>query len=301
MKEKKATLITILVLLGIFGSITLFGTLVTLKNKIDSSNLNHEFKFENKLYFYDDNDELLGVYECQTDNCGYINTTIDDSNYGIDYYKDGTLNELEYYSNECAYIQDGDKMFQYSFTSEKPLIEFNAIKTYNTELKNKIIFFKKGSKWGALSLKSDMVITYDYDFLGLKNDVEDGVLNTDHYIALKDDNWYILDSSFTVENSGISKAIKTYTDEYIICVDNSIYDYSGNELASSDRFVNTYVVSNYIVGITNTNIAIVYKNPQGEALGYTNLEGMSNFDVKYNNNAIEFYENNTLKQSIALN
>ena len=146
-----------------------------------------------------------------------------------------------------------------------------------------------------------MIVNYGYTFIGLKNNIEDGVLNTDNYIVLKDSNWYILNNSFELDNSPINKTIKTYNDTYIICLDNSIYDYSGNVVIASDRFKNVFTVSNYIVGITNANMAIVYLNPLNEALGFINLEEYSNLNIKFNNNKVEFYDSGVLKQTIALN
>ena len=300
MKENRATLITILVLLGIFGSITLFGTLVKLKNRVSSSNPNHEFYFNNELYFYDENDELLGTYACSTDNCGYIKTIIDDNKYGIDYYKDGTMDELKVYNDEYAYIQDGDKVLQYSFASEKVTQEFSAFKNYNTEIEKGIVFFQKDNKWGVFSLTNDMVLNYGYSYIGLKNNVEEGILKADSYIAAKDNNWYILNEAFEAESVPLSKEIKTYSKDYIICSDRTIYDYNGNEVMSSDYFKDIQLVNNYIIGITNTNIAIVYLKPNEEAIGYANLGDYSNLKIEVSDNAMNFYDNTTLIQSVAL-
>ena len=204
-------------------------------------------------------------------------------------------------NEDYVYFQDGEKIMQYSFASEKVIMEFDAWKNYYTNLKNDLVFFKRDNKWGVFSLKEGMIVNYGYTFIGLKNNIEDGVLNTDNYIVLKDSNWYILNNSFELDNSPINKTIKTYNDTYIICLDNSIYDYSGNVVIASDRFKNVFTVSNYIVGITNANMAIVYLNPLNEALGFINLEEYSNLNIKFNNNKVEFYDSGVLKQTIALN
>ena len=203
-------------------------------------------------------------------------------------------------NSEYAYIQDGEKIIQYSFAAEKNVLELSAFKNYKTNIDNDIVFFKKGDKWGVFSLKDDMIINYGYSFIGLKKDIDSGILKANRYIALKDNQWFILDNKFEALSSPLTKTIKTYTDEYIICTDNTIYDFTGIEVVGVDRFKDIRTIDNYIVGITNANIAIVYINPQTEAVGFTNLGEYTNLDIKFNNNMMEFYNNDILLQSIAL-
>ena len=77
MKDKK-TLITIIILLVVFLPLGLVGTIKhfsTSKTNVDvNSNPNKEFIYNNKLYFYYEN-ELLATYECSTCNNSVMDVT----------------------------------------------------------------------------------------------------------------------------------------------------------------------------------------------------------------------------------
>ena len=77
MKDKK-TLITIIVLLVIILPMGIYGTIKnfnTGKTETKDDNPNKEFIYNNKLYFYYEN-ELLATYECST--CNNASNEIDD-------------------------------------------------------------------------------------------------------------------------------------------------------------------------------------------------------------------------------
>ena len=303
MKKHTPTLVVIIILLAIFLPISVFATILHYKNpsEVKDTNVKHEFKYDNKLYYYGDNDELYGTYECKTDECGAIKTIIDDDKYAIDYYKDGELKELNYYDKDFAFLQD-DKINIYNYSLERVIATFDSFKNYNTKLKDDIVIAKKDDKWGVLSLKGKEVkIPYEYDFLGLINNIEDDELITTNFVGLKDNNWYIVSIDNNIKSAGLSSEIKTFTDKYIIVKDNTIYDYQGNVITPNVSFKSVYALNNYIIGITDNNTVMVYQDLSDNFLGYANIGDYFKLSFKLDNNKIIIYDNNEEKQSIELN
>ena len=90
-KIKKGSLITIIVLLVIFVPLAVIGTISHFANEEettsnDNTNPNQEFYYNNALWFYGPNKELLSTYACTTTNCGYALNNLEDSKYGLEFF-----------------------------------------------------------------------------------------------------------------------------------------------------------------------------------------------------------------------
>ena len=84
-KYKKGALIITLILLIISLPLTIIAIIYKLNGSAE--NPNKEFYYDNHLYFYNSNGELITKYECMFKNCGYAIQTNLDNEYNISYYK----------------------------------------------------------------------------------------------------------------------------------------------------------------------------------------------------------------------
>ena len=112
----KKTLVVIIVLLVIFVPLAVIGTYRHINNQDDNvvidDNPNHEFIYNNKVYFYYNN-ELINTYPCN--NCSNVVTTINDTEYHTNYYKYGTEEIEPIISSVQAIFTEGDKIIIYDY------------------------------------------------------------------------------------------------------------------------------------------------------------------------------------------
>ncbi len=305
MQAKKSTLYTIIVLLVITLPLAIYGTVIHLKNKpsaTDRENPNHEFHYKDKLYFYNENNELLSKYECNSGLCGYPETIIDDDEYGINYYSEGEEKEFIYNNGNYTFIVDNQNIMLFDKKLGSVLVNYSKIKNYHTALADDLVIIKQGAKWGVLDLKSlKNILPYDYEFVGLPNKLIDGKLQTDHFIVLEKTWWYIFDKEGKALNAGISHPIKDFNDQYIITSENKIYDYESTEITPSMAFKEAYIVDNYIVLITNNNMILVYEDLNNPMLGHGTIGTYTKLSFALKDNQLEVYTDGTIGTTIDLN
>lgn len=300
MKASKSTFITIIVLLVIFLPPAVYGTYINITENKDS-NTNGEFYVDGKLHFYDENGSLLSIYKCGTNECGYPTTIIDDDKYSINYYKDGQDSLIKYQNKLFALIKDGNNNHIYSMTLDKPLISYDSLKNYNTTLKNNLLIVSQNNKWGVISLDTmQRIIDLKYDFIGLKNDIKDNVLNTDKFIVLENDSWFLIDSSGNEISAKLKQEISDYNNSFIITKDNKIYDYHGVSYLENIVTKNNYIVEDYLIVITDSNIMYVYKDNINKNIGTLLLNEYNNLSFEIANNELQIYLDGNLSETLML-
>ena len=264
MKDKKPVLITIVVLLLIFTPLTVISAFVKVgKNPLDE-NPGHDFYYENKLWFYDDNNELISKYECKTTKCDLATTTITDNEYGINYYKDGKLTKVNN-NNKFTFIKDGVLTYLVNVSSGTALQKYLQIKNYNTKVEEDIYILQNENKlWGALSIGDALspVIPFEYDFLGILNNVSDDYLKVNDSIALKHNRRCLIDKNDSIVSSYYNEPIIDYSSKYIITKANNrikIYDYEGLEYLNNLNF-SDYALYNDYIGLLMNNMVYIYNN-----------------------------------------
>ena len=262
-RDKRYSLVLIILLLCIFAPLSVFGIFI---NKNKESNPNHDQFYEGYIWFYDNNDELLSKYQCMTEICEFAKPIIDDDEYNINYYKDGKLNSLKEIDGHYTFIIDGNDIKLYDITNGTVLVSYKAVKNYNTELVNNYYIVQNNeNKWGIISINKvlNSVLPFEYDFIGLINKTDlNNKLLSDKFIVKKEDKWYIVDNNNEILSSEINYPIIDYTDNYIFTKNNNeikIYNYEGVE------YLNSYSIKNYIIkdnylGIISNNILYIYNN-----------------------------------------
>lgn len=265
-KNNKVVLITIIVLLCIFTPITVVGLLTRGNISPIEENPNHETYYDGYIWFYDLNNDYLSKYECMTEICEFTNPTIDDDTYGINYYKDGTINSVSLMNNKYTFITDGAVINLYAANTGTVLQTYKAVKTYNTTLENNsFIVQNNGGVWGVISISDTLgaVLPFEYSFIGLLGNInEEGTLSTDKFIVQKDTKWYIVDNTNNTLSGEISDPIVNFTNDYIFSKNTEqvrIYGFDNTE------YLDKYTIRNYIledkyIGIVTDNFLLVYEH-----------------------------------------
>ena len=151
-----------------------------IKNPIPE-NKNKEFKFYNRLYFYDQSGNELGVYPCNFDYCDYAETTIDDDIVNTNYYKKATKSSTGLINNRYAFINDNlskgvDSIILYDVVNQKKVYDLSAVKTYSIGLDNDLFIVKDlEGKWGVVKLTNNAgtVIDIKYDYVGVNSEIDE--------------------------------------------------------------------------------------------------------------------------------
>ena len=266
-KNKKIILITIIVLLVIFLPLTVWGFVLN-QNKDDNANPNHDLMKDGYLWFYDSNNNLLNKYQCQNEGCDLAEFSIDDDNYNIDYYKDGTKNKMEYKGSTHTLIKDGDIINLYSVKDNQVLTSFKSVKTYNTTLENNlyIVQNKDNDLWGIIKINengiNDLTIPMatEYQFIGLKNAMnENNQLKTDKFVVKKDDKWFITNLAKENLSEPSEDEIVDYNDKFIISKNENylVYNYNNERLLSTYNITKYFLLDNNIGIVSNNNLYVL--------------------------------------------
>lgn len=264
MKNKKIVLGAIIFLLIIFVPLTIMGYFVKDKKNPLEENPNHEFYFENKLWFYDNNDKLISSYECQTNKCDLATLSIDDEEYGLNYYKEGTLKKVGN-NNSYTFIGDGALNYLYDIKNGRALQKYLQIKNYNTKIKNDVYIIQNEKKlWGAISIEENLraLVPFDYEFLGIINNISNGELQLNYFVALKNGEWFLVDKENTKVSSELDSPIVDYNEEYIITKKDNrvkVYSYVGNEFLDTFYF-NDYALYDKYIGLVTNDTIYIYNN-----------------------------------------
>ena len=290
MKNKKMVLYTIIFLLIIFVPLTIMGFFVRGKENPLEENPNHEFFFENKLWFYDKNDELISKYECKTNKCDLAKLTIDDEEYGINYYKDGTLEKVEN-NNVYTFIADGALNYLYDVENGRALQKYLQIKNYNTKVKNDIyIIQNEDNLWGAISIGETLsaLLPFEYDFLGIVNDFSEEELNVNYFIALKNDKWFLVDKENTMISSESDDPIIDYNDKFIITKADDrikVFSYVGTEYLESYYF-NDYALYDKYIGLVTNDTVYIYDDLEANYLKSIPIDTPGNLKLEPKGNQV---------------
>ena len=140
-KIRKGTLITIIVLLVIFLLLTVAGFyfhFAGTPDDVTNDNPNHEFHYNNQLWFYDEDNNLIGTYECTTSNCDYATSYINDGEYSIDSYvpsegEDGLLMD-SVINNQFVFLTDFESADYEAFLYDTRVIIEQGIEAREIEV-----------------------------------------------------------------------------------------------------------------------------------------------------------------------
>ncbi|MBQ4584352.1 MAG: hypothetical protein IJA94_05650 [Bacilli bacterium] len=274
MEKNKYTFYSIVILLIILVPCSIYGTYMHIKT---NANINHEFKFNNKLYFYE-NDKLLGTYDCKSDDCDYA---IHSST------KSSIIN------SQYTFISDDKKVYLYDITSKESLKTYEEVQT----IMENIYKVRQNGLWGAISISATLntLLECSYDDLEFKNN---------KFLALKDNKWSIYQNQKELFSTELE--IKDFTEELVVVTNNGIdklYDYQSKEYLENVLDKELTFVSEFILLERNSNY-YVYQFYQMENVFNFNMIGNFFYNGeqlvthKKTETMLEFYAGEELLKSI---
>ena len=253
--KDKITLALIIIFLStsiILAALGFTFNLMGVNKTPEPENVNHEFRFNGKLYFYNQDDQLLGTYVCKTSECDYAKSIIDDSNYDFNYYKNEEDATLKVESNRYVFIQDGSDIIYYDIKNGIDLDKVLAVKNYNVGLENKFYIVKNSEgKWGVLRLSDPAIakIEYKYSFIGINSSISDNGKVMSSAFVVKDENgWKIISDSGTNKSQYFVNPIYDYNEKYVITSNNNQYYLNtvDGDIITNTPFIGATFVGKYI-------------------------------------------------------
>ena len=307
----KKTLVVIIVLLVIFVPLAVMGTYqhITKEEQEIAENVNHEFIFNNRVYFYVD-DNLVGTYECS--NCATVEPIVDDENYHTNYYKYGTLDFDEILSPSLAMFKEGDKIIVYNIVLNMKLnVLYDAIKTYGVKNSNNLILAQNGSSWQALTLNETGLVTAisgTYDYIGIPSHIIDDVLDSSKVIVKSGNNWQIIDVNNNESIVLSNQEIVDFNDNYYVVYSDAYRIYNAsNNMEVLDNVVKKHVamIGDYILivtdtKVTDTNNLLVYENNNLNTFETYTLPAFEDIYFTITDNNLNVILDGNLQESIAL-
>lgn len=302
----KKTLVVIIVLLVIFVPLAVIGTYqhITKEEQEIAENVNHEFIFNNRVYFYVD-DNLVGTYECS--NCATVEPIVDDENYHTNYYKYGTLDFDEILSPSLAMFKEGDKIIVYNIVLNMKLnVLYDAIKTYGVKNSNNLILAQNGSSWQALTLNETGLVTAisgTYDYIGIPSHIIDDVLDSSKVIVKSGNNWQIIDVNNNESIVLSNQEIVDFNDNYYVVYSDAYRIYNAsNNMEVLDNIVKKHVamIGDYILVVTDTNNLLVYENNNLNTFETYTLPAFEDIYFTITDNNLNVILDGNLQESIAL-
>ncbi|MCI8575046.1 MAG: hypothetical protein HFI09_01095 [Bacilli bacterium] len=264
-EQKKKVLITIIVLLSIFLPLSICSlTLHILDEKNPRhkiiENPSHEFKFNNKLYFYSSSGTLLGTYECQNSDgiCDYASNFDDDKLYAVDYYQSDDA-KIGMINNRYSFLIDAKdttsaKPFLYDFINNRIYTTYYSVKNYGIGIENDLFIVGNDNlKYGVLSLQGEpqVKVKFDYDYIGIANllNEDENKIMSDLFIGYRDKFWFLLDMNGAVLTSAIRNEIVNYNGKHIIVKENmgyNVVDYEDNPVLANGPYKKLSFTGKYL-------------------------------------------------------
>lgn len=228
MKKNKLTLILIVVLLVLFLPLSISSFILHKKYTTPVViNPKREFKFENKLYFYRGNN-LLGTYECENFNdfCDYASTKEEEKKYNLK-EPESLGGRLSLINNRFAFLIDSPTsklneapVLLYDLTRNNVIGSYKEIKNYGIGLdKDYYIIKNEKDLWGVMTFNDgiELALPFNYEFIGINNSLsENGLLNSNIFVAMKDNEWQLLDGKGQELSPVFKSEIYNYDDQTII-------------------------------------------------------------------------------------
>lgn len=304
-KSNRGVLVLIILLLIIFSTLSIWGYIANKNGVGQKENVNREFKYNGKLYFYNML-ELVGTYKCKTNDCDYATGTIDDLEYAINYYNTVSDLKTSLIAKKYALLVDGsNEVLLYDIVNSNIVNKYKEVKNYGIGIDGNYYILKdQNDKWGVIKLDDEVktVIDFKYDYIGLHNDIKLGTKKLDGSIfVVKDNNYWRLISNEGIEKSTLfTNEIFDYNERYVITKNNSNYNVN---YAISGVMVNTYnyarLIDKYMAIVDNNNDYYLI-NPESNVIISNKYKISSTNEVKLEKgeNGISININGVLKETV---
>lgn len=297
MKNNRVIFPLIIFLLIIFLPLTGYAVYYKYNLAKENGNPEHKHKFDNKLYYYDSSNKLIGMYSCQSNICDDAVTTIDDKDNL--YYTKGNKNTLGVYNNNYVFINDNNIIKLYNLTSNISILNLNLIKNYGTTINGNYLIVKDTDNlYGLLDLNNISVkINRTYEYLAIKDNYSDGNLQIDSIIAKKDGVYYLIDINEKKLTSDFANPIYDYNDKIIICRNDnySIYYYNGEAILNYQTIEKINVLNSSVIFQNSAGNVYIYNNDFSEIIkSYTVQSNDDKLTYEINDEKIEIKNNGVL-------
>lgn len=255
-KHKKISFIISVVMLAIFLPLTIIG-IIYHKIYNTEKNPNHEFHYNNKLYFYDSMNNLIGTYDCNYENCGYAEELIEDDEYKINYFKMFGIEKKAIVNDRYAIIADykdtEDEIIIYDIVNNNKLKTYTGYKIYGVGIANNyVVLINEDNMYGVMKFdeRPEQILPFEYEFIGLQNEIdqEQRKIASNNFIVKKDGTWGISDENGSILTSSLLSPIVALNDSsFIMNTDDnySIYNYDGS-IKLNGVFKSLNYLSNYL-------------------------------------------------------
>lgn len=310
-KYKKGAFIITLLLFLVALPLTIVGFYFHFQTP-EEENKNHEFHYNNKLYFYDANENLIGKYACMYKNCDFATQTVTDSEYKIKYYEDYE-EKTELIDNQYAFIADFKEeqtmVNLYDIKNDTTLANYKSVKNYGIGIKGDYYIVENlNGMYGVIKIENNEVIpvlSFIYEFIGLQNkmDIDENKLSVDTFIVKKEDSWFLVNEEEEELTPKLANPILCFDEETFISKKEyyNLYNYNGtlkltanyNYLNYISDFLEVKDVTNhyYIMDANTSNImSNIYAEEENNK-----IEAVLN-----ENNEIEILVNDEVKETIEI-
>ena len=298
MKNNKFVLPILIIFLLFFLPLSIYGIYSNKNSILSIDNPNHEHKYNNKLYYYDDNDNLIGYYECLSEDCDDAKTIIEDEK-NI-YYDKGTNENIGLLSNNNVLISDNNIIKLYNLNSKVSILELKLIKNYNTTIDGNLLIVKNTEdKYGVMDLNLvNYKIMPEYDYLAINNSFDGEKIIASKLIAKKDDIYYLIDINNKKITADFNNNIYDYNDNIVVCSNDSkymIYKYDGTKLLDYQEIIKINILKNEIIFQNKLGNIYIYDNELNNIIkSYVPITSDMNYTYDVIDNGIEIKNNNVL-------
>lgn len=279
--KNKPTLIAIIVLLVIFVPLSIYTTYL----------------------------KLFKVEELPDTKTQEVTSYLDDIDKFVDIKTDGqrtSIGTFKIANKDYTFVLKDNTVYLHSIADNLNILDYQAIKFYNSYIENNLLIVKRDNKWGIINLNSlQPVVKPEYDYLGLIDDEKDGVLNTNTFIGLKNNFYslYKLGDSFKKVSSDFKDIIYTYNNnqKVIITINNDrykVYDFNGNNLLENYEITKAAITNNYLAIIDSQNNLYLFNRVPGLPFENYSVKDVSKLKLKESANTLEIYLNDNLYKNI---
>ena len=279
--KNKPTLIAIIVLLVIFVPLSIYTTYL----------------------------KLFKVEELPDTKTQEVTSYLDDIEKFVDIKTDGqrtSIGTFKIANKDYTFVLKDNTVYLHSIADNLNILDYQAIKFYNSYIENNLLIVKRDNKWGIINLNSlQPVVKPEYDYLGLIEDEKDGVLNTNTFIGLKNNFYslYKLGDSFKKVSSDFKDIIYTYNNnqKVIITINNDrykVYDFNGNNLLENYEITKAAITNNYLAIIDSQNNLYLFNRVPGLPFENYSVKDVSKLKLKESANTLEIYLNDNLYKNI---
>lgn len=279
--KNKPTLIAIIVLLVIFVPLSIYTTYL----------------------------KLFKVEELPDTKIQEVTSYLDEIDKFVDIKTDGkrtNIGTFKIANKDYTFVLKDNTVYLHSIADNLNILDYQAIKFYNSYIENNLLIVKRDNKWGIINLNSlQPVVKPEYDYLGLIDDEKDDVLNTNTFIGLKNNFYslYKLGDSFKKVSSDFKDIIYTYNNnqKVIITINNDrykVYDFNGNNLLENYEITNAAITNNYLAIIDSQNNLYLFNRVPGLPFENYSVKDVSKLKLKESANTLEIYLNDNLYKNI---